>query len=169
MTELRCWKESITVWCFSSLFWFSHSSIHNMMASTCSLWLNPMALVLLVPHSSHWVPEAYACYTLPCTFFFIRYWPWWRKRRTCMLFVNYLVHPLLSAINRSLYRSNRFLWLPAHVTGCKLTPGHLPVIINSWHLLCWACWWRMGGHSVGTVKERERESDGPTRKGVWCG
>lgn len=150
LTELRCWKESITVWCFSSLFWFSHSSIHNMMASTCSLWINPMALVLLVPHSSHWVTEAYACYTLACTcfhFFFIRYW--WRKRRTCMLFVNYLVHPVLSAINRSLYRSNSFLWLPAHVTGCKLTPGHLPVIINSWHLhgggwegIAWAQWKR---------------------------
>lgn len=182
LTELRCWKESVSQ-CFSSFFWFSHPSINNMMACTCSL-------VLRAPRSSHWVTEAYAHCTLACScfHFFVHSLLTFMEEmqnphavRKC----NYLVHPVLSAINRSLYRSNGFLWLL--LTSYLLTSlivswplarrwHRLSVVINSWHLLCWACWWLVVVVVPGTVDweieggggHSERESDGPTRKVIRC-
>lgn len=148
------------------------------------MFLVNQALVLRAPRSSHWVTEAYAHCTLACSCFqffhslltFMEEMQNPHAVRKC----NYLVHPVLSAINRSLYRSNGFLWLL--LTSYLLTSlivswplarrwRHLSVIINSWDLLCWACLWLVavvipgradweieggGGHSEGTVKERER-------------
>lgn len=149
------------------------------------MFLVNQALVLRAPCSSHWVTEAYAQCTLTCSCFHVFF-------HSLLTFMeemqnphavrkcNYLVHPVLSAINRSLYRSNGFLWLL--LTSYLLTSlivswplarrwRHLSVIINSWDLLCCACWWLVavvipgranweieggGGHSEGTVKERER-------------
>lgn len=195
LTELRCWQVSITVWCFSSPL-ISHSPFHNVMAFTCSPSIDPMALLLQVPHSCSWV-ICFLFFSYPMfNFFFHSSLTFMEKSqnshtvRKC----NYPVHPVLSAINRSLYRSNNFLrLLPTSYLLTSLIVSwplarrwrHLSVVINSWHLLCWAWWlavvavpgredWEIlegGGHSEGTVKERamgrlEKGSDAVSRQAV---
>ncbi len=195
LTELRCWQVAITVWCFSCLLWFH---IHP-----STMWC-----ISHVPRASIPWPCYCKCHTLaveshascslasPCFNFFRSSLTFMEKSqnshtvRKC----NYPVHPVLSAINRSIYRSNNFLrLLPTSYLLTSLIVSwplarrwrHLSVVINSWHLLCWAWWlaafvvpgredWEIeggGGHSEGTVNERamgrlEKGSDAVSRQAV---
>lgn len=84
---------------------------------------------------------------------------------------NYAVHPVCSAINRSLYRSNKFLrLLPTSYLLTSLIVSwplarrwrHLSVVINSWHLLCWA--WLLAAVAVpGRRIEKSWRVEGKVR------